>query len=349
MDSDSQEGGAKKFLYSGPKKDADDQDDLPWNFNAKPANKGTGISNSNSGSFGVDDVWSIKRNVNLKGGVKEVKPEPLTYNANKSYYSRYGDATKEKDEFGTSLNATGASNSQADSKSWGASSQARRPFSYAYNSESTTEQPVSPRNVSNSSAAVYPQSGNIQQANRNTNNFSNSGSGNINSFSQQGGASSSNFDQSSSGNINSFGQSGHSGSRFGQSGNSNNIFNPSSGSGSIILSQSGNSNMNNTNQLNHSVSNGPSWRATLQNQGGPSNVNTGSSLAGTVGKGERIGGNSLFNKPTSTNFTGGSHPRTKNSLFTSSQPSSTSRHSSSFQSNNKKSEFESDSQDKSLW
>jgi len=34
-------GGAKKFLYSGPKKNTEEEDDLPWNFGSKPQKTST--------------------------------------------------------------------------------------------------------------------------------------------------------------------------------------------------------------------------------------------------------------------------------------------------------------------
>lgn len=44
-------------------------------------------------------------------------------------------------------------------KSWSVGNQSRRPFSYAFGTEAPTthSKPISPRNVSNSSASVYPQ------------------------------------------------------------------------------------------------------------------------------------------------------------------------------------------------
>ena len=33
-------GGAKKFLYTGPKKDTEEEEELPWNFNSKQQKQG---------------------------------------------------------------------------------------------------------------------------------------------------------------------------------------------------------------------------------------------------------------------------------------------------------------------
>ena len=34
-------GGAKKFLYSGPKKGDEEDEELPWNFNKNASPRGT--------------------------------------------------------------------------------------------------------------------------------------------------------------------------------------------------------------------------------------------------------------------------------------------------------------------
>lgn len=162
---DSPSGGAKKFLYAGPKKgDEDDNDDLPWNFNSKkPSNTGGGASSK----FDLNDVWSIQRNVNIGGVPKQPKAEALHYNTNKNYYSRHGGTSKDKDEFTASLGSSTArndnfGNTDASGKTWTSGNQtSRRPFSYAFGNsgQNENEVPVSPRIVSNSSSGVYPQTG----------------------------------------------------------------------------------------------------------------------------------------------------------------------------------------------
>lgn len=52
--------------------------------------------NSGNSKFELDGVWSIQRNVNIGGGVKQPKAESLHYNTNKGYYSRHGGAAKGK-------------------------------------------------------------------------------------------------------------------------------------------------------------------------------------------------------------------------------------------------------------
>lgn len=167
----SQAGGAKKFLYTGPKKgNEEEEDDLPWNFNSKNQ-KQNNTGNQLGSKFELDGVWSIQRNVNASGGVKQPKADSLHFNTNKGYYSRHGGAAKDKDDFGSSFGGSSTArndnsgtlgNSDTGGKSWGVGSQtARRPFSYSFGNDlqNPADKPVSPRNVSSSSTGVYPQTG----------------------------------------------------------------------------------------------------------------------------------------------------------------------------------------------
>ncbi|XP_045195264.2 probable cyclin-dependent serine/threonine-protein kinase DDB_G0292550 isoform X1 [Mercenaria mercenaria] len=197
-----EKGGAKKFLYTGPKKgNDDDDDDLPWNFNAK---KQSSTGNQTGSKFELDNVWSIQRNVNINGGVKQPKAESLHYNTNKSYYSRHGGGSKDKDEFGPSFGGSSTArndnsgtlgNSDTGGKTWGVGSQtSRRPFSYAYGNDlqNPSDKSVSPRNTSVSSTGVYPQTGGSHFGSKTGSEMT---SGNLNAF--RGG----NFNKQGSGNI----------------------------------------------------------------------------------------------------------------------------------------------------
>ncbi|KAL4232859.1 hypothetical protein ACF0H5_007546 [Mactra antiquata] len=158
------QGGAKKFLYTGPKKgNDDDDDDMPWNFNTKNQKQ-----NNGNPKFELDGVWSIQRNVNVNGATKQPKSDGLTYNANNKYYSRHSGAAKDNDDFSSYLDGVNAKNSNSGNyassdsggKSWSVGNQqSRRPFSYAYGNEhkNTAEHSVSPQHISHSSTGVYPQ------------------------------------------------------------------------------------------------------------------------------------------------------------------------------------------------
>ncbi|XP_052810825.1 uncharacterized protein DDB_G0283357-like isoform X2 [Mya arenaria] len=160
MFTDMGRGGAKKFLYSGPKKNTDVEDDLPWSFNSKPQkNNNSGVNGSSK--LDLDNVWSIQRNVNVGGVKKQPRADQsLTYNADKAYYSRHGGG-KDTDEFGSSFGGqANGGGIDPGGKSWASGNQSRRPFSYAFGTENQASQdkPVSPRNQSNSSAGLYTQS-----------------------------------------------------------------------------------------------------------------------------------------------------------------------------------------------
>lgn len=87
MDSNS-EGNTKKFLYTGAKKEEQDE---PWMFSPRKQQ-----TSPREPQFGIDDVWSIQKNVSLG---KNIKPaaDGLNLKANKTYYSRYG-SVKGKDD-----------------------------------------------------------------------------------------------------------------------------------------------------------------------------------------------------------------------------------------------------------
>lgn len=156
-------GGAKKFLYSGPKKTEEEEDDFQWNFNKNSSPRSTSQVNGTKGGLDVDEVWNIRRNVNI--GAPHKASDSLAFNVNKNYYSRHG-GNKDKEEFG---GPAGNTNSNADTnqgsggKSWNMSTgQSRRPFSYSFGLDpNQAEKPVSPRNTSNSSFANYPPIGNV--------------------------------------------------------------------------------------------------------------------------------------------------------------------------------------------
>lgn len=77
-------GGAKKFLYSGAKRQAEEEEE--WTF----APKGEETKNKTTGvPVDLSDVWSIQKNVSL-GGMGSKGPDRLTHNASKGFYSRHG-------------------------------------------------------------------------------------------------------------------------------------------------------------------------------------------------------------------------------------------------------------------
>ncbi|XP_076444622.1 uncharacterized protein LOC143282757 isoform X2 [Babylonia areolata] len=78
-------GGAKKFLYTGTKRQAEEEQQ--WSF----APKSQDSNNKSRGGMPVDlnDVWSIQKNVSL-GGTGLRGPDRLTHNASKGFYSRHG-------------------------------------------------------------------------------------------------------------------------------------------------------------------------------------------------------------------------------------------------------------------
>ncbi|XP_071113343.1 uncharacterized protein C11orf97 homolog [Haliotis cracherodii] len=79
-DGDSQPpGGAKKFLYTGPKSKEHAEEDQ---MNFAPRKN----SSSSPSAIDLDGVWSIKRNV----GIGTAQQDKLNLNANKSFYSRHG-------------------------------------------------------------------------------------------------------------------------------------------------------------------------------------------------------------------------------------------------------------------
>ncbi|XP_067676004.1 uncharacterized protein C11orf97 homolog [Haliotis asinina] len=79
-DGDSQPpGGAKKFLYTGPKSKEHAEEDQ-MSFSPRKS------SSSSPLALDLDEVWSIKRNV----GIGTAQQDKLNLNANKSFYSRHG-------------------------------------------------------------------------------------------------------------------------------------------------------------------------------------------------------------------------------------------------------------------
>ncbi|KAH3738328.1 AAC-rich mRNA clone AAC11 protein-like isoform X2 [Dreissena polymorpha] len=161
--SDTNRGGAKKFLYSGPKKSQEEDEKNPWTFNTKAQKPNNAVNGSSK--VDLENVWSIQRNVNV-GVAKSPKSDTLTFNTNKSYYSRHGGGNKDKDDFGTPLAGPASDRTglnEPGGKTWNApAAQSRRPFSYAFGADSQSTQddkPVSPRSVKNSSTDLYPQTG----------------------------------------------------------------------------------------------------------------------------------------------------------------------------------------------
>ncbi|XP_060587018.1 uncharacterized protein LOC132742587 isoform X2 [Ruditapes philippinarum] len=237
-----EKGGAKKFLYTGPKKGNDDvEDDLPWNFNAK---KQSNPGNQAGSKFELDNVWSIQRNVNISGGVKPPKADnSLHFNTSKSYYSRHGGG--QKDDFGAAFggsstarndNSGNTNNTAPGGKTWGMGNQTeRRPFSYAYGNDlpSPSDKPISPRNISNSSAGIYPQTGGSHFGSQTGSGMT---SGNLNSL--RGG----NFNKQGSGNF----FSNENTDRLVSSSNNNSVFSKSL----MSSSPSGASNSYNPTQRN---------------------------------------------------------------------------------------------------
>ncbi|KAL8586952.1 hypothetical protein ACOMHN_062363 [Nucella lapillus] len=77
-------GGAKKFLYTGTKRQAEEEEQ--WSFAPK------GQENDNkttSVPVDLNDVWSIQKNVSL-GGNGSRNLDRLSHNASKGFYSRHG-------------------------------------------------------------------------------------------------------------------------------------------------------------------------------------------------------------------------------------------------------------------
>lgn len=87
MDSNSG-GNTKKFLYTGPKKEEQEEQ---WMFSPRKQQ-----SSPRGTHFGVDDVWSIQKNVSL-GNKSKPQTDGLNLKANTTFYSRYG-TMKGKDE-----------------------------------------------------------------------------------------------------------------------------------------------------------------------------------------------------------------------------------------------------------
>ncbi|KAK3576984.1 hypothetical protein CHS0354_005991 [Potamilus streckersoni] len=150
-------GGAKKFLYAGPKgnRDAEVEDQLTFNQPKSPR----GFGNQH---VDLENVWSIKKNVTAGTGI--TRSDGLTLNASKGYYSRYG-GMKEKDEFHPSfgagnVNANNHMKQDSSNRTWNMAPRGGRPFSYSYGADqpqgqSTSSPMMSPRNVSNSSFGNY--------------------------------------------------------------------------------------------------------------------------------------------------------------------------------------------------
>lgn len=74
-------GGAKRFLYTGPKRELEDGDQ--WSFTPR--------HQQSTPSIPVDltNVWSIQKNVSL-GGHKPMASERSSQLTTKSFYSRHG-------------------------------------------------------------------------------------------------------------------------------------------------------------------------------------------------------------------------------------------------------------------
>lgn len=151
-----QAGGAKKFIYTQPKKRSDD--DFPWNFNSarglEPKTR-----NLNTSNFDLDGVWSIQGNVNIGGPPKPPKAD-LSFNTNKSYYSRHTDG-KDKDDL-SDLHEIAPTNRNTDStsiKTRNMEGQSRRQFSYASGGDAQIPSNVlsSPSQISTTSKAYIPQ------------------------------------------------------------------------------------------------------------------------------------------------------------------------------------------------
>ncbi|KAK3098549.1 hypothetical protein FSP39_020545 [Pinctada imbricata] len=76
----------KKFLYTGPKKEENDDQ---WIFTPRKDN----VTRSDNSE--LEDVWSIKKNVSVNGTKQRpVGNEGLSLKANTTYYSRYGGVNK---------------------------------------------------------------------------------------------------------------------------------------------------------------------------------------------------------------------------------------------------------------
>lgn len=75
-------GGAKRFLYTGAKKETEEDDQ--WSFAPKhqPEVKP-------SLPVDLNNVWSIQKNVSL-GGLKPLGSERVSQSTTKGYYSRHG-------------------------------------------------------------------------------------------------------------------------------------------------------------------------------------------------------------------------------------------------------------------
>ncbi|KAK7107404.1 uncharacterized protein C11orf97 homolog isoform X2 [Littorina saxatilis] len=75
-------GGAKKFLYKGPKQQGEEEEEQ-WTFTPKAHVRSAGVP------VDLNDVWSIQKNVSL-GGLAPRAAERLTHNAGQGFYSRHG-------------------------------------------------------------------------------------------------------------------------------------------------------------------------------------------------------------------------------------------------------------------
>lgn len=157
MESNS-EGSTKKFLYTGPKKDEQEEQ---WMFSPRKHQ-----SSPREPQFGVDDVWSIQKNVSLGKTIKPVS-DGLNLKANKTYYSRYG-GVKGKDDisstFGGSNFKGGNENkfgSTANSnKSWNYEKKGFSYSSFGTANNGTNSLNGSPESNKNSNSPPYSPFGN---------------------------------------------------------------------------------------------------------------------------------------------------------------------------------------------
>ncbi|XP_048769672.1 uncharacterized protein LOC125675880 isoform X2 [Ostrea edulis] len=138
-----QGGTTKKFLYSGPKKDASGEEQ--WIFTPRKENNPVSAP-----KFDMDDVWSIKKNVSANGGLLN-STDGLNLKANSTYYSRYGGIKDKNDSRFGSPNSTKSSNAQGSTSTWN-SNYTSKGFSYSLNSKDNTPQ-ATPRMGRNNNAS----------------------------------------------------------------------------------------------------------------------------------------------------------------------------------------------------
>ncbi|KAL5010238.1 hypothetical protein ScPMuIL_012543 [Solemya velum] len=133
----SQEGGAKKFLYTGPNKNRQKPDEDQWTFTPRQAP--TSCKKQTETKNDLDNIWSLKH-IQVGPGLKSNGD----FINNKSSYSRYG-GMKEKEEFSSSFGSHSNGNSSSQEQTGRTWNMTRPGFSYSQNNKPSSSAEKSPR------------------------------------------------------------------------------------------------------------------------------------------------------------------------------------------------------------